>query len=77
MKYIIEVDSQQEPFKNSNREKRGQIVSILIESKKVSYSTLAKKIDIEENNLDKLIKGLERDGIVCISKNNLIEIKSN
>jgi len=77
MKYIIEVGNQQKPFKNSNREKRGQIVSILIESKKVSYSTLAKKINIKENNLDKLIKGLERDGIVCISKNNLIEIKSN
>jgi len=77
MKYIIEVGNQQEPFKNSNREKRGQIVSILIESKRVSYSTLAKKINIEENNLDKLIKALEKDGIVSISKNNLIEIKSN
>ena len=77
MKYIIEVDNQQEPFKNSNREKRGQIVNILIESKKVNYSALAKKINIEENKLDKLIKGLERDGIVSISKNNLIEIKSN
>ena len=36
---------------------------------------LAKKLNIKENTLNKLIKDLERDGILNISKNKYIEIK--
>ena len=77
MKYIKLTTQQQEPFQNSNRQKRGQIVNILINTKKVHSSELAKKLNIKENTLNKLIKDLERDGILNISKNKYIEIKSN
>ena len=77
MKYIKITKKQQEPFQNSNRQKRGQIVNILINTKKVRSSELAKKLNIKENTLNKLIKDLERDGILNISKNKYIEIKSN
>ena len=77
MKYIKITKKQQEPFQNSNRQKRGQIVNILINTKKVHSSELAKKLNIKENALNKLIKDLERDGILNISKNKYVEIKSN
>ena len=77
MKYINEESTKQEPFVNSNREKRGQIVNILINAEKVHSSELAKKLNIEENRLNKLLKDLERDGVLNISNNKYIEIKSN
>ena len=76
MKYIREDIQKQEPFENSNRQKRGQIIKILINAKKVTSSELAKKLNIKENMLKKLIKDLERDGFINISKNKYIEIKS-
>tara|TARA_Y100000748_G_scaffold86753_1_gene71800 strand:+ start:426 stop:1259 length:834 start_codon:yes stop_codon:yes gene_type:complete len=77
MKYINEESTKQEPFVNSNREKRGQIVNILINAEKVHSSELAKKLNIEEKKLNKLLKDLERDGVLNISNNKYIEIKSN
>ena len=76
MKYISEDIQKQEPFENSNRQKRGQIIKILINAKKVTSSELAKKLNIKENMLKKLIKDLERDGFINISKNKYIEIIS-
>ena len=77
MKYINEKLQKREPFKNSNRQKRGEIIKILINTKKVHSSELAKKLNIKQKNLNKLIKDLERDGLLNISKNKYIEIKSN
>ena len=77
MKYMNEESNKQEPFKGSNRQKRGQIVNILINTEKVHSSDLAKKLNIQENKLNKLIKDLERDGVLNISNNKYIEIKSN
>ena len=77
MKYINEKILKQEPFENSNRQKRGQIINILINTNKVHSSELAESLNIKENILIKLIKDLQRDGLVNISKNKYIEIKSN
>ncbi len=77
MKYINENILKQEPFENSNRQKRGQVINILINTKKIHSTELAKKLDIKENSLIKLIRDLERDGLLNISKNKYIEIKSN
>jgi len=48
----------------------------MIKSKE-NFVTSLKKLNINENTLNKLIKDLERDGILNISKNKYIEIKSN
>lgn len=77
MKYINEKRQTQETFENSNRQKRGQVIKILINTKKVHYSELAKKLNIKENSLNKLIKDLEGDGLLNISENKYIEIKGN
>ena len=77
MKYIKELNKKQQPFKNSNREKRGKIVKILINSKKVTSKDLANRLEIDEDKLIKLIEALKKDGIVKTSKNKYIEINSN
>ena len=77
MKYIKEVKKKNSPFKNSNREKRGKIVKILINSKKVTSKDLAKRLEIDEDKLIQLIEALKKDGIVKTSKNKYIEINSN
>ena len=77
MKYIKEVKKKNSPFKNSNREKRGKIVKILINSKKVTSKDLAKRLEIDEDKIIQLIEALKKDGIVKTSKNKYIEINSN
>ena len=77
MKYIKEVSKKNSPFKNSNREKRGKIVKILINSKKVTSKDLAKSLEIDEDKIIQLIEALKKDGIVKTSKNKYIEINSN
>ena len=77
MKYIKEVSKKNSPFKNSNREKRGKIVKILINSKKVTSKDLAKRLEIDEDKITQLIEALKKDGIVKTSKNKYIEINSN
>ncbi len=77
MKYINEVKKEQTPFKNSNREKRGQIVNILTNNRKVTYAGLAKELNIKKPRLNKILESLERDGIVNVTKNKFIEIQSD
>lgn len=77
MKYIKEVSKKNTPFKNSNREKRGKIVKILINSKKVTSKDLAKRLEIDEDKIIQLIEALKKDGVVKASKNKYIEINSN
>ena len=50
---------------------------LVIKSFKEIYNEVDQKLNIKENTLNKLIKDLERDGILNISKNKYIEIKSN
>ena len=77
MKYITEVKKKQTPFKNSNRQKRGQIVNILTNTRRIHSSELSKKLNIKEIKLNKILESLEKDGIVNITNNKYIEIQSN
>ncbi len=77
MKYITEVEKKQTPFKNSNREKRGEIVGILTSTRRVHSSELGKKLKIKESRLNEILLSLEKDGIINIAKNKYIEIQSN
>ncbi len=76
-KYIKAVNKKNSPFKNSDREKRGKIVKILINSKKVTSKDLSKRLQIDEDKLIQLVEALKKDGVVKASKNKYIEINSN
>ena len=65
-----------EKFSGSNRELRGQIIKLLIETPKLNKNIIKKNLNIEIKNLDKALIGLEKDGLLSINKNNVVSINS-
>lgn len=65
-----------EKFSGSNRELRGQIIKLLIETPKLNKNIIKKNLNIEIKNLDKALSGLEKDGLLSINKNNVVSINS-
>ena len=65
-----------EKFSGSNRELRGQIINLLIETPKLNKNIIKKILNVEINNLDKALIGLEKDGLLSINKNNVVSINS-
>lgn len=63
-------------FKGSNREIRGQIVRYLIQNNNVDKKILKKDLKIDNNNLEIALRGLERDGLLRFSNNNVVSINS-
>jgi len=65
-----------EKFSGSNRELRGQIIKLLIETPKLNKNIIKKNLNIETNKLNKALIGLEKDGLLSINKNNVVSINS-
>ena len=65
-----------EKFSGSNRELRGQIIKLLIETPKLNKKIIKKNLNIEIKNLDKALIGLEKDGLLSINKHNVVSINS-
>ena len=76
-KYIVTRKNSTERFRGSNRELRGKLIKILIENNKVSKRELHKKINEEEERIEKALYGLQKDNLITLKKNNIIEINSN
>ena len=76
-KYIVTRENSTERFRGSNRELRGKLIKILIENNKVSKRELLKKINEEEERIEKALYGLQKDNLITLKKNNIIEINSN
>jgi A/G-specific adenine glycosylase len=76
-KYIVTSKNSTERFRGSNRELRGKLIKILIENNKVSKHELLKKINEEEERIEKALYGLQKDNLITLKKNNIIEINSN
>jgi len=74
--YMKESRLKVEKFSGSNRELRGQIINLLIETPKLNKNIIKKILNVEINNLDKALIGLEKDGLVNVNKNNLVSINS-
>ena len=76
-KYIVTRKNSTERFRGSNRELRGKLIKVLIENNKVSKHELHKKINEEEERIEKALYGLQKDNLITLKKNNIIEINSN
>jgi len=74
--YMKESRLKVEKFSGSNRELRGQIINLLIETPKLNKNIIKKILNVEINNLDKALIGLEKDGLLSINKNNVVSINS-
>ena len=76
-KYFVKTNKTIEKFQGSNRELRGRLVKLLLENNAISTHDLYIKINEEEEKIDKALYGLERDNLIVLKKNNIIEINSN
>ena len=73
-KYIHNSKNSIKKFKGSNRELRGKIIRLLLEENQISLKEVEKKIREDESKIITAITGLKNDGLLKISKNNIIEI---
>jgi A/G-specific adenine glycosylase len=76
-KYIVTRNNSTEKFRGSNRELRGKLIKVLLENNKVSKHELYKKINDKEERIEKALNGLQKDNLIILKKNNIIEINSN
>ena len=73
-KYFFDSKNSINKFKGSNRELRGKIIRLLLEENQISVKEVEKKIREDESKIITAITGLKNDGLLKISKNNIIEI---
>ena len=73
-KYFLDSKNSINKFKGSNRELRGKIIKLLLEENQISVKEVEKKIREDESKIITAITGLKNDGLLKISKNNIIEI---
>jgi A/G-specific adenine glycosylase len=76
-KYFVKTKKTIEKFHGSNRELRGRLIKLLLENNAISTHDLYIKINEEEEKIDKALYGLEKDNLIVLKKNNIIEINSN
>lgn len=75
-KYIVKIKKPQEAFSGSNRELRGDLLKLLLSNNKLSLKKIEKTLSVDREKLLKATTTLEKDGLITIKKNNLVEINS-
>ena len=66
----------QKAFSGSNRELRGDLLKLLLSNNKLSLKKIEKILSVDREKLLKATTTLEKDGIITVKKNNLVEINS-
>ena len=75
-KNIVNTKKKQEAFSGSNRELRGDLLKLLLSNNKLSLKKIEKTLSVDREKLLKATATLEKDGIITVKKNNLVEINS-
>ena len=75
-KYFSKIKKSYQKFEGSNREIRGKVLKLLHKEDKISKEELTNKLGEEEEKLNKALHGLQKDNLLIIKKNNIIEINS-
>ena len=76
-KYFSNNKSSKEKFIGSNREVRGKIIKLLINTGHINNQKLFEEIDEDSEKIKKALEGLKKDKLIKFKKNNIIEINSN
>lgn len=74
--FIIQ-KKRQGKFIGSNRELRGKILKYLLKQEKTTIENLCNDFKLSEEKIEECITTMKRDGLVQVSKNNVIAIISN
>ncbi len=75
-KYFSKIKKSYQKFEGSNREIRGKVLKLLLNEDQISKEELTNKLGEEEEKLNKALHGLQKDNLLIIKKNNIIEINS-
>lgn len=75
-KNIVKIKKSQKAFSGSNRELRGALLKLLLNEPVASLETIQKNLKTDKAKLLKAVSTLEKDGLISIKKNNLVEINS-
>lgn len=75
-KYFSKIKKSYQKFEGSNREIRGKVLKLLLNVDQISKEELTNKLGEEEEKLNKALHGLQKDNLLIIKKNNIIEINS-
>ena len=75
-KYFLKTKKSYQKFEGSNREIRGKVLKFLLNEDQISKEELINKLGEEEEKLNKALYGLQKDNLLIIKKNNIIEINS-
>ncbi len=75
-KYFSKIKKSYQKFEGSNREIRGKVLKLLLNEDQISKEELTNKLGEEEGKLNKALHGLQKDNLLIIKKNNIIEINS-
>jgi Mn-dependent DtxR family transcriptional regulator len=63
-----------EKFSGSNRELRGNLIKLLLKKGNLKVKTIQQELDIDQDRLNKVLEKMQKDGLVKLNTNNLVEI---
>ena len=63
-----------EKFSGSNRELRGNLVKLLLKKGALKVKTIQQELDTDQDRLNEILEKMQKDGLVNLNTNNLVEI---
>ena len=63
-----------EKFSGSNREIRGNLIKLLLKKGALEVKTIQQELDTDKDRLNEILEKMQKDGLVVLNNNNLVEI---
>ena len=63
-----------EKFSGSNRELRGNLIKLLLKKGSLKVKNIQQEMDIDQDRLNEILKRMQKDGLIKLNTNNLVEI---
>ncbi len=63
-----------EKFSGSNRELRGNLIKLLLKKGRINIKTIQQELDTDQDKLNEILEKMQKDGLVKLNTNNLVEI---
>ena len=63
-----------EKFSGSNRELRGNLIKLLLKKGSLKVKTIQKELDADQDRLNEILKKMQKDDLIKMNTNNLVEI---
>ena len=61
-------------FSGSNRELRGNLIKLLLKKGNLKVKTIQQELDTDQDRMNEVLEKMQKDGLVKLNTNNLVEI---